>query len=272
MGRIGRSFALTAQAYRVLMQDKELMLLPLISGAIVVTVAVSFFFATGSVSAAALRQREPAAMIPLFLFYVVTYGIGLFFQAAVIAGATERLRGGDPTVASALAAAGRRIGPIVLWAVVAATVGMVLRTIQERLGFVGRILVSILGAAWSLATFFVVPVLVLEDRSIGDSFKRSVSVFKETWGESMVGGVTLGMAAFCGWVTLVAVTGLLAWAGAGIVACMAVFIPGGLFLIVFFSALQGIYVASLFRYATEGHATSGFDADVLSQAFVPKKK
>jgi hypothetical protein len=272
MGRIGRSFALTAQAYRVLMQDKELMLLPLISGAIIVTVAVSFFFVSGITGAAAgLRQRDPATMILMFLFYVVTYGIGLFFQAAVIAGATERLRGGDPTVASALAAASRRLGPIVMWAVVAATVGMVLRTIQERVGFVGKIVVAIVGAAWSLATFFVVPVLVLEDRSIGDSFKRSLSVFKETWGESMVGGATLGMAAFCAWVTLVAVVGLLAWAGAGIVVCMAVFFPGALFLMVFFSAMQGIYVASLFRYATEGHATSGFDADVLSQAFVPKK-
>src|SRR5579872_4428089 len=134
MGSIGRSFALTAQAYRVLMQDKELMLLPLISGAIVVAVAVSFFFAAvvSGVTGAALQQRQPAALIPLFLFYVVTYGVGLFFQAAVIAGATERLRGGDPTVASALAAASRRIGAIVMWAVVAATVGMVLRTIQER--------------------------------------------------------------------------------------------------------------------------------------------
>ena len=272
MGRISRSFALTAQSYRILMQDKELMVLPLMSGAIIVTVAASFFFAAGSLTEAAVRERQFVAMIPLFLFYIVMYGIGLFVQAALIAGATERLRGGDPSVGSALAAAARRLGPIVLWAVVAATVGMVLRTIQERVGFVGRFVVAIVGAAWSLATFFVVPVLVLEDRSIGDSFKRSVSVFKETWGESMVGGVTLGMAAFCAWVTLIAVVGLLAWAGAGIVVCMAVLIPGALFLSVFFSSLQGIYVASLFRYATEGHATSGFDADVMSQAFVPKKK
>jgi hypothetical protein len=58
--------------------------------------------------------------------------------------------------------ASRRLVPILLWAVVAATVGMALDAIHERVGFVGRIIATITGAAWSLATFFVVPVLVLE--------------------------------------------------------------------------------------------------------------
>jgi hypothetical protein len=104
----------------------------------------------------------------------------------VIAGATERLRGGDPTVGSALSAAARRLGPILMWALVAATVGTILRSIQQPVGFVGKIVVALAGAAWSLATFFIVPVLVLEERSVADSFKRSVSIFKTTWGESTV--------------------------------------------------------------------------------------
>jgi len=269
MGRIGRSFMLVGQSYRVLMQDKELMVLPLASGLVIAAVAVSFFFGFG-MDGAALAHRDPKAMLPVFLFYVVTYAVGIFFQAAVIAGATERLRGGDPTVASALAAAGRRVGSIFLWAIVAATVGTLLRMIQERAGFVGRIVVAFLGAAWSLATFFIVPVLVLEERSIGDSFKRSVSIFKETWGESMAGGATLGAAAVVAWVTLVAAVGLLAWAGFGMVA-LGIGAIGAVLLIVFFSAIQGVFVASLFRYATHGHTAEGFDSALLSQAFVPKR-
>src|SRR5262245_40711872 len=156
--------------------------------------------------------------VPILLMYVVTYAIGIFFQAAVVAGATERLRGGDPTVGSALSAASKRIVPILMWAVVAATGGMLLRMIQDKAGFIGKIVVGIIGAAWSLATFFVVPVVVLEEQSIGDSFGRSLSLFRKTWGEQFVGGVTLGMAAVCAWVTLVACVGLLAWAGVGIAA------------------------------------------------------
>ena len=171
MGRVARSFQLVGQSYRILMQDKELMILPLMSGVVIAIAAASFFFGFG-VTEAALRRYEIAAMVPVFLFYVVTCAVGLFFQAAVIAGATERLRGGDPTVRSALAAASRRLGAILAWALVAATVGVILRTIQQRVGFIGRILVALLGAAWSLATFFIVPVLVLEEHSMTDSFKR----------------------------------------------------------------------------------------------------
>jgi hypothetical protein len=267
MGRIGRSFQLVGQSYRILMQDKELMVLPLISGVVITAVAVSFFFGFG-LDGAALERGGPEMYVPVFLLYVVTYTIGIFFQAAVVAGATERMRGGDPTVGSALSAAGRRLGPILMWAIVAATAGMIIRAIHDRVGFVGKIIASLAGAAWSLATFFVVPVLVLEDRSITDSFNRSVTVFKQTWGETVAGGTGIGIAAVCAWLTLIAVVGLLA-SVVGMVALL-LFAVGAVFLMIFFSALQGIYIASLYRYATEGHTTSGFDQALLDQAFVPK--
>jgi hypothetical protein len=269
MGRIGRSFQLVGQSYRILMQDKELMILPLISGVIIAGVVVSFAFGFG-LDASRLERHGPDVYLPFFLMYVAMYAIGIFFQAAVVAGATERMRGGDPTVGSALAAAGRRAVPILMWAVVAGTVGMVIRAIHDRVGFVGRIIASLIGAAWSLATFFVVPVLVLEERSIGESFTRSVSVFKQTWGETVVGGTSLGVAAMCAWVTLVAIVGLLAYVGTGMIA-LVVFGAGAVFLLIFFSALEGVYVASLYRYATEGRASSGFDSNLLEQAFVPKR-
>ena len=269
MGRIGRSFQLVGQSYRILMQDKELMVLPLISGMFILIVVAAMSAGFG-LSASHLQQRGPALYIPLFLFYVVTYAIGIFFQAAIVAGATERMRGGDPTIGSALGAAAHRFWPIVMWAVVAATVGMVIRAIHDRVGFVGRIITGLLGVAWSLATFFIVPVLVLEDRSIPDSFRRSVSVFRDTWGETVVGGTTLGAATLCAWLTLIAITGLLAMAIG--VAALAVFFSGAVVLMVFFSALQGVYVASLYRFAAGHGATGGLDPSLLRQAFVPKDR
>jgi Family of unknown function (DUF6159) len=269
MGRIGRSFQLMGQSYRILMQDKELMVLPLISGAFIIVALVGLAFGFG-LDTSRIERHGVDTYVPLFAMYVVTYAIGIFFQAAVVAGATERMQGGDPTVGSALAAAGRRIGPIVMWAIVAATVGVILRVIQDRLAFVGKIVASLLGAAWSLATFFVVPVLVLEERSIPDSFKRSVGVFRNTWGETVVGGTTLGAAAVCAWLTLIAITGLTAMA-VGVFA-LAVFAAGAVFLMIFFSALQGVYVASLYRFATAGATAPGLDSTLLGQAFVPKKR
>jgi len=271
MGRIGRSFQLVGQSYRILMQDKELMVLPLISGVIIAAVVISFGFGFG-LDASRVERHGSEVYLPFFLMYVATYAIGIFFQAAVVAGATERMRGGDPTVRSALAAAWRRIGPIVMWAVVAATVGMVIRAVHDRVGFLGKFVASLIGAAWSLATFFVVPVLVLEDRSISESVTRSVAVFKQTWGETVAGGTTLGAAVVCAWVTLVAIVGLLAYLFGISIMALVVFGVGAILLMVFFSALQGVYVASLYRYAAEGEAVSGFDRALLGQAFVPKDR
>lgn len=270
MGRIARSFQLVGQSYRILIQDKELMVLPLISGAIIAAIVASFFFGVGF-DAAKIERRGPDVYVPLLIMYVLMYAVGIFFQAAVVAGATERMRGGDPTVKSSLSAAGQRLGPILMWAVVAGTVGLFLRVIHDRAGFVGKIVASFVGAAWSLATFFVVPVLVLERRPIGESFTRSVSVFKQTWGETVVGGASLGIVAFAAWMTLVAIVGLLAWMQA-LAAALVVGAVGATLLMIFFSALQGVYVASLYRFATEGQVASGFDTELLAQAFVPKRR
>src|SRR4029077_14301798 len=103
-----------------------------------------------------------------------------------------------------------------------------------------------------------------------ESISRSVSVFKQTWGETVAGGTSLGAAAVCAWVTLVAIVGLLSYVF-GVMA-VAVFGVGAIVLMIFFSALQGVYVASLYRYATEGQVAPGFDKALLEQAFVPKKR
>lgn len=269
MGRIGRSFQLVGLSYRILMQDKELMALPLFAGTAIAAV-VALVGSGSGFDAARIEEMGPAAYLPLFLTYVVAYAIGIFFQAAVIAGAVERMRGGDPTIRSALSAASRHAGAIVLWAVVAATVGVLLQAIRDRLGFVGRIVTAIAGAAWSLATFFVVPVLVLEGQSVRRAVPRSAGMFKQTWGETVVGGTTLGAATMCAWLTLVALTGLLAWL-AGTVA-IAFFAVGAVVLLVFFTSLQGIYVASLYEYARGGRGPGGFDETVVRAAFVPKKR
>jgi hypothetical protein len=270
MGRISRSIALVGQSYRVLMQDKELMVLPLLSGMLCILAVASAFFGFGLVGMLTRGDRT-MGYATIFCVSVVTYAIGIFFQAAIVAGASERMRGGDPTLGSALSTAAAHIGPILGWAIVAATVGTILRIISDRAGFIGKIVVGLVGAAWSLATFFVVPVIVLENRPVGDSVRRSVAIFKETWGEAFVGGLNMGVAAFAAWVTLIAVTGLVAWAGAGVWA-LGLFVPGAILLVVLFSTLQGVFLAALYRYATTGHAADGFDQTLLSQAFTQKTR
>lgn len=269
MEKLARSFGLVRQSYRLLLQDAELMLLPLLSGIVMSVVVASFFFGIGP-EAMAGEEAGAALYLPAFALYVVLYAVGIFFQCAVVAGATERLRGGDPTVASALGAAWRRVGSILLWSLLAATIGMALRTVQERMGFLGKLVVGLVGAAWSIATFFVVPVLVLEEAYIGDVVGRSLAVVREVWGEALVGGVGIGLAAFCAWGTLVMVTlGLTSVIG---IQALLVLVFLGILLAIFFSALEGVYLASLYSYATSGMVPPGFDQETLRQAFARKDR
>lgn len=269
MERLARSFRLVSQSFRILMTDAELMVLPLISGIVMALVVASFVFGVG---VDALEADAPGAgvYIPGFVTYVVLYAVAIFFQCAVVAGATERMRGEAPTLRSSMGAAWRRAGSILLWAMFAGTIGLLLRAIQERSGIIGRIVVGLIGAGWSLATFFVVPVLVLEEVQVGDVVGRSLSVLRRTWGEAIVGGASIGLVAFCAWGTLIMVTlGLASIVGNAALLFLFVF---GIALAILFSALEGVYVASLYRYAIEGDVPPGFDKDTLADAFVPKRR
>jgi len=272
MGRFARSWRLMKQSWAVLMKDKELMILPLLSGLCILVIVASFAVPV-FVKGTDWIEGQPQWVwyVVGFAFYVVTYTITFFFQAAVIAGASERMSGGDPTLKSALGAASGRLPALFMWGVVAATVGMIIRAIEERSEFVGRLAMALVGAAWSLATFFMVPVLVMEREPLGRSFKRSWSIFKETWGETVIGAGGLGLAGFLISLPIVLILGGLVSAG----MVWPAIILGVLALAtisVVFSALQGVYVAAVYRFATADEAPQGFDATVLREAFRPKQK
>ena len=268
--RIGRSWRLAKQSYRTLMQDKELMLLPLISGICVVVLLAGFAFGFGFMGDGAAERLDSdkgqiTVAIATFLFYVLSYTIAFFFQAALIAGALERMRGGDPTLGSALGAASKRFGAIFLWGIVAGTVGMILRAIQDKSELAGKIVAGLLGAAWTLATFFIVPILVMERQSIGGSFKESARLFKETWGETVSGNIGFGLLGFLLSLPVMAIAALL-W-NVSPQAAVIVGILGFCAVGVFVSALQGVFVASLYRYAKHKDAPEGFADEELAKVF-----
>ena len=268
MGTFGRSWSLMKSSFAVLQRDKELAILPVISGLCLLAVSASFFFGM-DVMHRDMERMTASNLVPLFAFYVITYTIGFFFQAALVAGALERLNGGDPTLGSALRAASRRFGAIALWGVFAATVGMLLRALSERSGLAGKIVVALVGVAWSLATFFMVPVLVMENEPIGGSFRRSWALFKKTWGETVVGNGGLGLFNLFCFLALVLVVGLL-FAAHLVLPAIVIGAVGLIALMVISSSLSGIYLASLYRFATTGQVADGFDREALAGAFRKK--
>jgi len=280
MGRFARSWDLFKTSLRVVRQDKELLWMPVLSAlASLVAVAAVAGIGFGSGVWPQTRLADGSANVPgialAFVLYVVLAFVSLFFGAAVVAGAAERLRGGDPTVGSSLRAAAAKAGRLFVWAIAVATVNLVLQATRERSGAVGRAAASLAGLAWNLATFFMVPVLLFEHEGMGASVKRSAGLFKQTWGETVLAQGGLGLASFALTLAVLAVGLLLLFVlgslgAVGVAIAVAAIILGVVLVAALSSVLNGVYKAALYRYATTGQVGGGFTPEQLGGAFVPK--
>lgn len=277
-GSIGNSMTLMKASMNVLKLDKELLVFPVMSGVACVLVMASFaapIFASGAGEVFANADSSYLAMAVMFLFYVVQYAVIFFFNSALVGAALIRLDGGNPTVSDGLAIASKRMGSILGYAMIAATVGMILRMISERGGLFAKIAAMIGGVAWTMATYLAVPVLVTKNIGALDAIKESAQIFRRTWGEQISGNFGLSWAMvllFLGWtglsfavgwvaVTLVSPTAALPVVGIGVMGYVFIGLLG--------SALKGIYTAALYRYAMTGDAGS-FDAQIVGNAFGAK--
>jgi hypothetical protein len=274
--RIKRSFDLVRASIRVLRQDSRLMLFPVISGVALLLVLAAFalpLFGLASIDGMGRGGAYSAA----FLFYVIQYFVIIYFNVALVGAVMIRLDGGSPTLGDGLRIANSRIGAILGYAVISATVGVILRAIQERVGFIGRLIVGLIGAGWALATFLVVPVIVASERGAIGSISDSTALLKRTWGENVAGQVGLSAAFALLYFAIVAgavpLVLLVAWAGAGpalIVLFVAIIMLAFLGCMLMHATLTGIYSAVLYRYAAGGNDAPGFDHAVLASAFQQK--
>jgi hypothetical protein len=276
-GSMGNSLALMKASVNVLKLDKELMVFPVMSGIASLLVMASFaapVVLTGGGGVFTDGDAGYLALSVMFLFYVVQYTVIFFFNSALVGAALIRLDGGDPTVGDGLAIASKRMGSILGYAVIAATVGMILRMISERGGIFAKIAAMIAGMAWTLATYLAVPVLVTKDIGPIDAIKESAAIFKRTWGEQVAGnfGLSWAMALiFLAWTAVSFAVGYVAAAitPAAVLPVVGIAVVGYVFLALVGSALGGIYTAALYRYAMTGD-TGYFDAQIMGNAFRPK--
>jgi hypothetical protein len=280
--RLSRSWALVKASASVLNQDKELLVFPLVSMGALAVVVLSFalpIFGLGildGLTGGTDGRIQAGAYAVAFLFYFSQYLVIFYFNTALVGAAMIRLDGGNPTLGDGLRIATSRLGAIVGYALISATVGVVLRAIQERVGFVGKIIVGLLGVGWAIATYLVVPVLAAEKIGPIDAIKQSASLLRKTWGENVIGQAGLGFAfgliffavaifSFVIFVAAVATQSVPLIVLAGIVVLVAIAMTA-----LIQAALTGIYAAALYRYATKGDQTQGFAPETLKLAFAPK--
>ena len=274
LDKFSRSWGLIKASADVLRSDKELMLFPVISA--LSTLVVLATFAIPAVTWRVFANGIDAfGVIWIFAFYFCQYAVIIFFNCALVGAAMIRLEGGDPTLADGLEIARSRLEPILGYAAIAATVGVLLQVLKSRDNFLVRMLGSGLGVAWTLGTFLVVPVLVSRDIGPIDALQKSVTLLKRTWGENAIGTVGLGMVFGLATFVVIAAGLLLAIAAAQVSIVLALivgalFVIGVLLLGVVQAALGGVYSAALYRYANDGIVPPGFQGAQLEQAFAAK--
>ena len=267
--RMSYTWGAMGASWRVLKQDKELLVFPLISGIVCLMVMASFAVPLWMADAwmppgqDAPIQQQVIFWGLMFLYYFASFSVITFFNAAIIGAAVIRLSGGDPTIGDGLRSATSRLPQILGWALVAATVGLILRVIEQYSERAGQFVAAILGTAWAVTTFLVVPVLVVEGVGPIDAFKNSTKMLRRTWGDQLMGnfgfvlmvpGIAVVFAGFA--------------LGGGAIG-FAVAIPAVIYLLclgLVQSALQAIFQAAVYVYAARGEVPSAFEGGMLEGA------
>jgi hypothetical protein len=282
--RLSNGWTAAKACIAVLRSDPKLIIFPLLSGLACFVVLASFALPLWVIKPAflqaAMQGQARADQTPiwfwavLFVFYLCNYFVIYFFNAALIFCALSHFRGEPMTASEGLAAAAKRFPELLAWSLVSASVGLILRLIENANEKVGGIVSAILGGAWSVVTYFVVPVLVAEGVGPMKAIGRSWTVLKKTWGESIGGHAGVGWALLPFWLIgmLIVVLGFFALTKSVAIGILLA-VVGVVYMLVLGlvdATLKGILLGALYLYATAGEVPNEFDRDVMRNSFTPK--
>lgn len=289
MNVFSRSWQITKLSFSVINKDRELLGFALLS--FIFSAIFSLAMIVPSVlpdiisGGKSVQTLEIYQYLLIFLTYFGLAFIATFFNVCVVYTAKVRFEGGNATFSESIRFALSRIGLIARWSALSATVGLLLNLLERvaasfgKVGeIVAKIIIALMGAAWSIATIFVVPILVYDGVGPIDAVKKSMRAVKETWGENIVRSLGLGLMNFLA-ILLVAglsvgLTILLSnqFATAGLLTGIAI---GGCLLLLtglIFKVAGLIFSTALYVYANKKIVATDFDENVIKGAFKSKKK
>ena len=280
MGRIATTWSLMKSSWHILMRDRVLLVLPLITGVAALLVMAIFFLPfMSTVDGGFSDDATPtfATYVVGFCYYLCIFFVIYFFNAALVDYVVTRLSGEEPTLRTSLREAASCAPQIALWAMAAATVGLLLELIQSRTGFLGKLAAGIIGIAWTLVTFFVVPLIVIERKGALEAISDSKAMVRKTWGEQVASGVGYSLVGFLlvlpAFIIGVAVLVMLGasdvqgWAPYLLV--IAAGIAWFIAVAVVMTALKTIFGVVLYLYTKTGKVPEGFQVQDLRRAIAP---
>lgn len=296
MGKFQRSWALLGRSFQVMRENKKLLLFPIIITALTLLIAAFFIIPVATmktgyaITDAAHWKAVGQALGITFdkngnmqqggsfygiavVIYLASMFLATFFNVAFYHEILAALNGQRVSIGRGFRFAASRIKAIAAWSLFSGLVGLLIKAIEERVGVFGRIVVRLIGLAWSIASVFAIPVIVREGTSANpvNFLKSSANLLKKTWGESLIGYAGISAGTFLAFVPLIAIVPLsfvLGWVFFWL--AMALWLVC-LFVFVYILSVAGqVYKGALFIYASEGVVPGPFDENQMNMAWKVK--
>ncbi|MFG0248832.1 MAG: DUF6159 family protein, partial [Phycisphaeraceae bacterium JB051] len=158
-------------------------------------------------------------------------------------------------------------------------VGVLLKVIEMYSDKFGRFIAWLLGAAWTILTFFVVPVMAVEGVGPVKAIKSSVKTMKSAWGDLICGNFSLGLMTFIVALPIYLVMIAAFWfsiavlqSTAAIICVFIVFFVVTALISVATTAADTVFKAILYSFASGNTLPAGFDTDAVASAFARPRK
>jgi Family of unknown function (DUF6159) len=274
MQRIRNSWELAKVSWSVLRSDKSLAVFPFLSalaGLAVVGVVAGLIAATG-VNSSNGGSLKGIGYVFIAAGYIASAFVTTYFLGALVHGANEALEGRHAELGECFGAANSRLHRILPWALVQATVSIVIQALENQ-RLIGQIVASLIGTAWAVLTFLTVPIIMLEDLGPIVAVKRSGQLLRQSWGENLTAQVGFGIFGFVALLPAALLVAIGAATGSlvVVVALATVAVAWAVVAILAISALGGIYRTALYRFAVDGVAPPAFAGADLQHALGPRQ-
>ncbi len=288
-GSWANSRTITKQAWAVIKENPYMLAFPVV-GALLAIVAVLIVGGAG-VAAMGWSEVEQTAdstqisggveIVGIIILIIAAYLATLItqiFMGGLVKCADEELQGRDSSFGAGLGAAFGRLPALMGWAAIETAVGWLLSAIRGNgdnniiVTILRLILAGLLAVAWSVLTFFVLPMIILRGKGPIQAIKESVGLIRQTWGLQIAGGVRIG-----GLIALVAilpgilltVVGVFIAASGTPAAGVPLSAVGVIVIIaaqVLISAMRAIFSVAMLHYVEDGQGFGPFDSDQLQSA------
>jgi hypothetical protein len=286
VGRMRFNWRLVGATFQVLRRNTDLLIFPIV-GLLALGLVIALWL--GSILVWADFQIDVVWAAPLWekmaavsLFYLFSYFVVFSANTALIGTAMLLLEGKQPTLLDGWRIAYTHKSTIFTYALLMATVGLLLRLLSRWVGQVGRFAVPMaqrviifagLGLAWHVVPVLVIPVLIAEEIDPVAAIRRSSQLVTHTWGEGVVQNANL-------WLIFILPLVLILAAGAATIVWISrnvqeVWMTATLYVVVMLitlifligSALTDIFSVVIYRYTRAMPIPDPFEPDMLSNAF-----